>query len=78
MASAMLEALGGAANVRELGTCTTRLRLIVVDDKLVKRTVQTASVTDGLAQREAIAGSTTKLAMGSNVGMFPPGCLSTL
>lgn len=35
MASAMLEALGGAANVRELGTCTTRLRLIVVDDKLV-------------------------------------------
>ncbi|WNG45934.1 PTS N-acetyl-D-glucosamine transporter [Archangium minus] len=34
-ARAMLTALGGAANVRELGTCTTRLRLIVVDDKLV-------------------------------------------
>ncbi len=35
LARAMLEALGGSANVREIGTCTTRLRLIVVDDKLV-------------------------------------------
>ncbi|QRK04856.1 PTS transporter subunit EIIC [Archangium violaceum] len=35
VARAMLTALGGAANVRELGTCTTRLRLIVADDKLV-------------------------------------------
>ncbi|QRO01782.1 PTS transporter subunit EIIC [Archangium violaceum] len=35
LARAMLAALGGSANVREIGTCTTRLRLIVVDDKLV-------------------------------------------
>ena len=35
LASAMLSALGGAANVREVGLCTTRLRLIVVNDALV-------------------------------------------
>ncbi len=34
-ARAMLNALGGASNVREVDTCTTRLRLVVVDEKIV-------------------------------------------
>lgn len=43
---------------------------VVVEDKLVKRTVQTASVTDGLAQREAItAFGGAKLAMGSSASL---------
>ena len=37
---------------------------VVVEDKLVKRTVQTASVTDGLATRDPLP--TTKLAMGTS------------
>ena len=39
---------------------------VVVEDKLVKRTGLVASVSDGLAQREGIAVSGTKLAMGSS------------
>lgn len=39
---------------------------VVVKDNLVKRTGMVASVTDGLAQREAITVTGTKLAMGSS------------
>ncbi|MDC0708658.1 N-acetylglucosamine-specific PTS transporter subunit IIBC [Stigmatella sp. ncwal1] len=35
LAHAMLRALGGRANIREVGLCATRLRLLVVDDALV-------------------------------------------
>ena len=42
---------------------------VVVEDKLVKRTGLVASVTDGLAQREAITVSGTKLAMGSSIDL---------
>lgn len=35
LAHAMLRALGGRANIQEIGTCTTRLRLVVVDNALV-------------------------------------------
>jgi hypothetical protein len=42
---------------------------VVVEDKLVKRTGMIASVTDGLAQREGVAVSGTKLAMGSSADL---------
>src|SRR5438045_9677159 len=42
---------------------------VVVEDKLVKRTGMVASVTDGLAQREAITVTGTKLAMGSSADL---------
>ncbi|WP_224360617.1 N-acetylglucosamine-specific PTS transporter subunit IIBC [Hyalangium versicolor] len=35
LARAMLQALGGASNVREVGTCVSRLRLSVADESLV-------------------------------------------
>jgi hypothetical protein len=43
---------------------------VVVEDKLVKRTAQTAAVTDGLAQRDPIITySGLKTAMASNAGL---------
>jgi len=42
---------------------------VVTEDKLVKRTGMVASVTDGLAQREAITVAGTKLAMGSSADL---------
>ncbi|HYO53048.1 N-acetylglucosamine-specific PTS transporter subunit IIBC [Archangium sp.] len=50
LAQALLKALGGASNVREIGTCTTRLRLSVVDDKLVDEAALKALGTRGVVK----------------------------
>jgi N-acetylglucosamine PTS system EIICBA or EIICB component len=53
LARGMLQALGGASNVREVGCCSTRLRLIVVDDQRVNDTALKGLGTRGVAKPAA-------------------------
>ncbi|EPX60201.1 PTS system, N-acetylglucosamine-specific IIA component [Cystobacter fuscus DSM 2262] len=53
LARGVLQALGGASNVREVGCCSTRLRLIVVDDQRVNDTALKGLGTRGVAKPSA-------------------------
>lgn len=53
MARGVLVALGGSSNVREVGCCSTRLRLIVVDEKLVNDAALKGLGTRGVARPSA-------------------------
>jgi len=50
LARGVLQALGGASNVREVGFCSTRLRLIVIDDQRVNDVALKGLATRGVAK----------------------------
>jgi PTS system N-acetylglucosamine-specific IIC component len=50
LARGVLQALGGASNVREVGFCSTRLRLLVIDDQRVNDVALKGLATRGVAK----------------------------